>query len=202
MNRYSSPASLALAVVVVLGLVGPVAARDKPVPAAHPHKKAPAPLNVMQPSPEVYVAEPMIEAVLPMGPKQRDLLHQAHEEIYSTAELKQLHHTAADKRLSAKGHKSADMALGLALKAADDKYHKRVDEILTASQKGIIKSVNDAYQEAQQQVPDLLDVAKLMTMTKEERAKLHASFKVAFAAKLQSILTADQKAVLAAAKTK
>jgi hypothetical protein len=59
----------------------------------------------MQPTPGVYAAEPKIEAVLPVSPKQRDLLHQAREEIYFTTELRQLHQTAADKSLGVKDHK-------------------------------------------------------------------------------------------------
>jgi hypothetical protein len=188
--------------IIILLEVALVLALTAAVPAAQPPKKPPGTLFLMTPTPAVYAAEPAIEAVLLLTSKQRNPLQQAHEEIFNTAELKQLRQSASDKSLSAKDHKSADKALGLALSTADTKYHKRVDEILTAKQKATIKNVNDAYHEAQKQVPDLFDITKIKTMTKEERAKLSASFKVIFAQRLQSILTAEQKTALATAKAK
>jgi len=164
---------------------------------AQPPKKPSGILYIMKPTPAVYAVEPKIEAVLLLTATQRSQIQQAHAELFNTAELKQLGLKYEDKTLSDKERKSALAALALARSKASAKFAKRVDEILTANQKATINNVANAYRDAQKQVGPLGP-----GKSKEEQKTHTALFRAAFAQRLQSILTGEQKAALAKANAK
>jgi len=149
--------------------------------------------------------EPALPAVFELTDEQRTKITALHQELLETAALQELRTKAKDRNLADADRKQARQQLKDELKKVLPELRARLDGILTADQKALRDKLTAAADEARREVrKSYAGQLKDKNLAAEERKKLsqEAADKTReeFGKRLDTILTADQKEKLAAAK--
>ena len=132
----------------------------------------------------LYGAEPALDAIVMLTDEQKEKARAAAAEVLHAPALMELRKKAEDKNAAEADRNAAREQLRAEQPKAQAEMKKRTDEILTADQKALVQKMDEAFK------------ATEADLRKEFQEKL----KAAFAAKLDSLLTAEQKDALAKAK--
>lgn len=152
-----------------------------------------------------YLAERQIDVVLQLTPDQLGAIQKAMAETVRSSELIALQSKASDKNLPAEERQQALQATRAPGQKAQEDYRARLRTILTPEQQSLVKSLTDFEGKA------WIDVRKekleqLKSATGAELAALNAEVEKKTSeqirAKIQEMLTPEQKKLLAEASAK
>ncbi len=150
-----------------------------------------------------YTYEPAIDAALMLTTEQKNKIQATVRETVSSPALNELRRKAIDQTLSEVARKAATEQLRAELPKAQDEFKKRVEPLLTDEQKATVQKVDAALRQTLKEIRAEFD-EKIKNASEVDRQRLReeitAKTKAVFAAKLDSVLSAEQKDALARAK--
>jgi hypothetical protein len=180
---------MAVCLIALATLAAPAPAQKKPSVQDFPFWSAPK-------NPHASAFVPRLQEALQLTPEQIEKIVAARTEILESPEISNLKSkgdpNATADELATAGAKRAE---------AWQKLHKEVSDILTNDQKALIEKVNDAYARTAADVseefqPKFGAAKGNAEDTAAVKKEFHEALMAAFNKKLDTILTADQRAAV------
>jgi len=180
---------IALTLIALALSTAPALAQKKPELGDFPFWSAPK-------NPHAHAFVPGLQAALELTPEQVEKINAARAATVDSAEI---------RALKSKGDPNAtadELATAAAKRAeAAEKLYKEVDSILTNDQKALIEKINDTFAKVASEVGEEFQAKFAAAKGNAEdtaavKKELHEAIGVAFGKKLDTLLTAEQKAAV------